>query len=161
MVVVVVVLDMDETLGVWRDDLFHVRPNVDLLLKMLRCMNADVILWSLGDDPYVKRVVNHYLPLVKASAFKVFARKEAKRAKDMYGYSKSGCHIRDMYEEDIFLVGVDDLADVNMDSAYDVKIQVEPYKKPDPTDTAVWDMCERIVKGVHATKDLSPYPASR
>lgn len=154
---IVVVLDMDETLGVWLDEIFHVRPNVDFMLKMLQCMNVDVILWSLGDDHYVKRVVNRYLPLVKTYAYKVFARKEAKRAHEMYGYSKSGCHIRDMYDEDIFLLGVDDLAESNMDSAYDIKIQVPPYKKPDPSDTVVWDVCERLVRGIHATKDHAPY----
>lgn len=42
---IVVVLDMDETLGVYLNDVFHVRPNVDFMIHMLRCMDADIILW--------------------------------------------------------------------------------------------------------------------
>lgn len=148
---IVAVLDMDETLGVSVGDVFHVRPHVDFMVSMLRCMGADVILWSMGEDDYVQRVVNRFLPLISKYAYKIFARAEAKRARKLYGYAKAGNHIRELYEEDIYLLGVDDQADANMDSAYDVKIRVQPYKKPDPSDSMVWYACDTIVKSISAT----------
>lgn len=150
---IVVVLDMDETLGVYLDDVFHVRPNVDFMIQMLRCMDADIILWSLGDDSYVQHVVNKYLPQVTAYAYKIFARTEAKKVHKRYGYSKAGSHIRDLYEENIFLLGVDDQVDVNMDSTYDVKIHIQPYENPDNSDSAIWNICEKIVRSVSFIKD--------
>lgn len=153
----VVVLDMDQTLGVcMEEDIFHVRPHVDFMIRMLRCMNVDIILWSLGDDTYVQRVVNAYLPLVASYAYKIFARTEAKRALKLYGYSKAGDHIRDLYEENIFLLGVDDQVTTNMDSSYDIKIHVQPYKRPDKSDSVIWQICEKIVKSISFSKDLSP-----
>ena len=142
----VVVLDMDETLGVFENDHFHVRPYVEFMLQMLKCMNVDIILWSLGDDDYVYQVVNSYLPLIKKFAYKIFARNEGKESVRLYGYAKSGQHIRDMYEEDIVLLGVDDQVFVNMDSAYDLKLPIKPYKKPDKMDRVIWCICEKIVK---------------
>lgn len=149
-------MDMDETLGVSTNHVFHTRPNVDFMIKMLQCMDVDVILWSLGDDEYVKRVVNRYLPTVASYAYKIFARSEAVRALEIYGYAKAGDHIRDLYEEEIFLLGVDDQVNANMDSAYDVRIPVRPYKKPDKSDTVIWQICEKIVTSVSATKDFVP-----
>lgn len=147
--VMVVVLDMDETLGVSVGEVFHVRPHVDFLVQMLRCMRVDVVLWSLGVDEYVQRVVNQYLPLIKRHAYKIFGRTQAKSACQEYGYWKAGSHIRDLYEEDIFLIGVDDCANKNMDAAaYDVTMQVQPYKKPDPSDTVIWQVCEQIVESI-------------
>lgn len=143
---IVVVLDMDETLGIFQNGYFHVRPNVDFMLKMLTCMNVDIILWSLGDDDYVHQVVNGYLPLIKKFAHKIFARTEGRESLQLYGYSKSGYHIRDMYEEDIVLLGVDDQVFTNMDTAYDFKFPIKPYKKPDKTDQVIWYVCEKLVE---------------
>lgn len=141
----VVVLDMDETLGVFQKDMFHVRPRVDFLIKMLRCMGVDIILWSLGDDDYVQRVVNSSLPLVALHAYKIFARSEAKVSHRLYGYAKAGEHIRQMYEEEICLIGVDDQVNANMNSNYDLRIRVKPYKKPDKKDRVLLNVCESIV----------------
>lgn len=151
---IVVVVDMDETLGVFVDDTFHVRPHVDFMIEMLRCMDADVVLWSLGDDDYVRGTVNKFLPSVKTHAYKIFARTEAKNAMKLYGFPKAGEHIREMYgdDEDVFLLGVDDRAHENMDSAYDIRIPVKPYKKPDKTDRAVIGVCEKLVKGIGSVK---------
>lgn len=153
---IVVVLDMDETLGFFQNDIFHVRPNVDFMIKMLRCMDIDIVLWSLGDDPYVQRVVNGFLPGITAYAYKIFARSEAKIAYQLYGYSKAGTHIRQMYNEDIFLVGVDDQVSTNMDSTYDVRIYAKPYKQPDKTDRILIHICEEIVKNISLVKELTP-----
>lgn len=153
---IVVVLDMDETLGFFQNDIFHVRPNVDFMIKMLRCMDIDIVLWSLGDDPYVQRVVNGFLPGITAYAYKIFARSEAKIAYQLYGYSKAGTHIRQMYIEDIFLVGVDDQVSTNMDSTYDVRIYAKPYKQPDKTDRILIHICEEIVKNISLVKELTP-----
>lgn len=147
---VVVVLDMDETLGVFQNDVFHVRPHVNFMLEMLLCMDVDIVLWSLGEDDYVRFVVNGYLPLVKAHAYKLFARTEAKVASRLYGASKSGYHIRTLYEEDIFLLGVDDQAKTNMDTAYDLPLAIPPYRKPDPNDRAILGMCEKLVRGIRS-----------
>ena len=143
---IVVVLDMDETLGVFQNDYFHVRPHVDFMIQMLKCMNVDIILWSLGDDDYVHQIVNGYLPSIKNFAYKIFARSEGVESLRLYGYSKSGHHIRDMYEEDIFLLGVDDQAFTNMDAAYDFTFPIKPFKKPDKTDQVVWYICEKLVQ---------------
>lgn len=154
---VVVVLDMDETLGVFEDEMFHVRPHAEFLIQMLRCMNVDMILWSLGDDAYVRHVVNHYLPLVAAHAYKIFARQECQASFREYGYSKSGHHIRTMYDEEIFLLGVDDQASTNMDCFYDIKIHVQSYKKPDKSDRCLLPVCEKIVRATSDTKERKDY----
>lgn len=153
---IVVVLDMDETLGVFEEDTFHVRPHVDFMIQMLRCMDVDIVLWSLGDDPYVHRIVNSFLPSITLYAYKIFARSEAKIAHQLYGYSKAGTHIRQMYEEDIFLMGVDDQVHTNMDSSYDVRIYAKPYRQPDKTDQILLHICEKIVENISLVKDLSP-----
>lgn len=149
---IVTVLDMDETLGVCLEDTFHVRPNVDFMIHMLRCMDSDIVLWSLGDDSYVQHVVNGYLPSVKEHAYKLFARTEAKVAYQRYGYSKAGEHIRDMYDQKIFLLGVDDQAHTNMNSAYDITIPIQPYRKPDRADRVLWHVCEKLVKAIGSVK---------
>lgn len=153
---IVVVLDMDETLGVYQNGVFHPRPKLDFMIKMLRAMGIEIILWSLGSDDYVRRVVNGFLPSVKLFAYKLFARKEAKISMRLYGFSKASERIRSMFSESIFLIGVDDKASENMDPAYDVRIHVPPYKKPEKKDTCLLDVCEKIVEDVSAVKDLVP-----
>lgn len=154
--IVVVVLDMDETLGVYQNNVFHPRPKLDIMIKMLRAMDIEIILWSLGDDDYVKRVVNGFLPSIYSFAHKIFARNEAKISMNLYGYSKASERIREMYEEPIFLIGVDDKVTENMDPSYDVRIHVTPYKKPENKDRVLLDVCEKIIEDVSSVKDLTP-----
>lgn len=152
---IVVVLDMDETLGVYQNDVFHPRPKLDFMIKMLRAMNIEIILWSLGDDSYVQRVVNGFLPSIYSFAYKIFARSESKVSMNLYGYSKASERIREMFTEPIFLIGVDDKVSENMDPAYDVRIHVTPYHKPDNKDRVLLDVCEKIVEGVGSVKDFT------
>lgn len=153
---IVAVLDMDETLGVYHNNVFHPRPKLDFMIKMMRAMDIEIILWSLGDDNYVKRVVNGFLPSIYKFAHKIFARSEAKISMDLYGYSKASERIREMYDEPIFLIGVDDKVTENMDHAYDIRIYVKPYDKPENKDRALLDVCEKIVEGVGSVKDFTP-----
>lgn len=154
--IIVVVLDMDETLGVYQDDVFHIRPKVDFMIKMLRNMNIDIILWSLGDDDYVRRVVNGFLPSIDMYAYKIFAREEAKNSKRLYKYYKASKHIRDLYNSPIYLIGVDDKVTINMDDGYDSKVYVRPYKQPEKKDRFLMEVCEKIVEDISLLKDLTP-----
>lgn len=149
---IVVVLDMDETLGVFEKDHFHVRPNVDFIIRMLHLMDVDIVLWSLGDDDYVKRIVNSFLPLIASYAYKIFARAESKVARELYGYPKAGEHIRELYDEEIYLIGVDDQVTANMNSAYDFRVYVRPYKKPDKKDKTLMYICEKLVNRISSIK---------
>lgn len=153
---IVAVLDMDETCGVYRDNVFHPRPKLDFMIKMMRAMDIEIILWSLGEDSYVHRVVNGFLPSIYKFAHKIFARSEAKVSMNLYGYSKASQRIREMYDERIFLIGVDDKVTENMDSEYDARIQVKPYDKPENKDRVLWDVCEKIVESVSSIKDFTP-----
>lgn len=145
---VVCVLDMDETLGSFDKETFHVRPRLQTLIDLLRLTRIDIVLWSLGGDEYVHRVVNGFLPEIARHAHKVFARRECDRSYERYQYYKASEHIRVMYDHCIFLIGVDDKVSQNMDSQYDLRISIRPYKKPDPTDRALLDVCEKIIQGV-------------
>lgn len=153
---IVVVLDMDETLGVYRNNVFYLRPKLDFMIKMLRAMNVEIILWSLGEDDYVRRVVNGFLPQIREFAYKIFARNEAKISMKLYGYSKASDRIRVMYEEPIYLIGVDDKVSENMDPAYDVRIHVPPYNKPENKDRCLLDVCENIVDEISKIKSFTP-----
>lgn len=149
---IVAVLDMDETLGVFQEDHFHVRPYVDFTIQMLHLMKVDIVLWSLGDDEYVRKTVNGFLPLIATYAYKIFARSEAKVAYELYGYPKAGEHIREMYSEEIYLIGVDDQVNANMNSAYDFKLYARPYKKPDKKDRTLMQISEKIVNHLNSIK---------
>lgn len=142
----VCVLDMDETLGVFHKNVFHVRPKLNVLINLLLLLNIDIVLWSLGEDDYVRRVVNGYLPDIAEHAFKIFARYEAGVAKDRYNFWKASEHIRIMYEQPIFLMAVDDRVKENMDASYDVRIHVRPYKVPNPSDRVLLKVCEEIIE---------------
>ncbi|GFT75891.1 FCP1 homology domain-containing protein [Nephila pilipes] len=98
----VCVLDMDETLGFSAGETFHVRPKFQCLINFLKVVEADIILWSLGSDDYVRRVAS--------------------------------THIRDMYQEPIFLMAVDDKVSENMDEQYDLRIYIPPYTKVNSCD---------------------------
>lgn len=153
---IVVVLDMDETLGVYQENVFQPRPKLDFFLKMLRAMDIDIILWSLGEDDYVRRVVEGFLPSVKKYTQINFARSECKLSKELYGYYKASQHIRQMYKDPVFLIGVDDKVTENMDSSYDVRIHVPPYRKPDGKDRQLLRVSEEIVDAISSVKDLTP-----
>lgn len=148
----VCVLDMDETLGVFHKNVFHVRPKLNVLLNLLQLLNVDIILWSLGDDEYVRRVVNGFLNDIADRAFKIFARNEAMVSKERYNFWKASEHIRVMYEEPIFLMAVDDRVRENMDSSYDVRIHVRPYKSPNPSDRALIKVCEEIIQSMSSMR---------
>jgi hypothetical protein len=158
----VCVLDMDETLGKMMRETFAVRPYVDLLVDFLRLCRFDIILWSLGTDEYVHRIVNGHLLSIKRYATKIFARKECNRSKQKYGYDKASEHVRVMYDrDDVFLMGVDDKVNENMDSGYDVRIYVSPYIKPNARDKVLLDVVEKIVTALVKFKDergLLPLP---
>lgn len=154
--IIVVVLDMDETLGVFSQNVFHPRPKLDFMVKMLRMINIDIILWSLGKDDYVRRVVNGYLPSIESHAYKIFAYSEARVSKRLYGYYKAAEHIRNMYPQPIFLIGVDDKASTNMNEAYDIRIHVPPYEQPEKNDRHLLDVCEKIVDDLSLIKELTP-----
>lgn len=143
---IVCVLDMDETLGVFYKNVFHVRPKIDILINLLRLQRVDIILWSLGDDNYVKRVVNGYLPQIAQYAYKIFARSEGYASKKLYNYTKAAEHIRDLYDESIFLMAVDDNVNRNMNSNYDVRIHIKPYNSPNPNDRAILNVVEKIIQ---------------
>lgn len=144
----VCVLDMDETLGVFKNDIFHVRPKIDVLINLLLLLNVDIILWSLGDDDYVKRVVNGFLPKIALYAYKLFARKESGASMTNYNYAKAGEHIRIMFENPIFLIGIDDQAKHNMNSTYDLTIYISPYNKINGNDREILKVCETLIQNL-------------
>lgn len=143
--VTVIVLDMDETLGRFDRNVFHRRPKLETFINFLRLMKCDIILWSLGKDEYVKRVVSGFLPEIRAYAYKIFAYKECIKSETRYGYYKASEHIRIMYDCDIYLIGVDDKVSENMDSRYDLRIQVKPYSSPNTKDVALGEVIEKLV----------------
>lgn len=150
---IVCVLDLDETLGYFDKNVFHVRPKVDFLVDFLRFSQIDFILWSLGSDSYVTRVVNGYLPEVAQYAYKMFGRSECSTSCELYNYKKCSEHIRIMYERDILLIGVDDKAMENMDNGYDMRIAVKPYEETDNQDRELFKVVEEITKfGLTHTK---------
>ncbi|GBO27131.1 hypothetical protein AVEN_212404-1 [Araneus ventricosus] len=146
--VTVCVLDMDETLGRYDRNAFHVRPKLETFINLLRLLKCDIILWSLGKDDYVRRVVSGHLPEIRDYAYKIFAYKECMNSEARYGFCKASEHIRIMYDCDIFLIGVDDKVSENMDSRYDLRIQVKPYTSPDSKDVVLLEVCEKIINAL-------------
>lgn len=144
----VCVLDMDETLGFSSGDTFHVRPKFHTLLNLLRLIRADIILWSMGTDDYVRRTVNGFLPELSTHAYKLFARTECYYSQSYYQYKKASSHIRNMYQQSIFLIAVDDMVNENMDDQYDLRIHVQPYDKVNSCDKELVFVCEKIVNGI-------------
>ncbi len=143
---IVCVLDMDETLGYYDGQQFVLRPKLDFFMKFLKMCHIDVVLWSMGDDDYVKAVVNSSLSSVADYAVKIFGHKECKRSYKLYDFHKASEHVRIMYPQEIFLIGVDDRASTNMDPSYDVRIAIKPYKKFNPSDRELMSVVEKIVE---------------
>lgn len=126
---IVCVLDLDETLGFYEEGkCFHKRPFLDVLFNFFKFSNIKCILWSYGDDAYVKLVMNSYIPDLKEVAYKVFGKSQCKMSKDRYDVLKCSEHIRKMFKNNIFLIGVDDRINEMMDNKYDLRICVEPYR---------------------------------
>ncbi|GBN19723.1 hypothetical protein AVEN_261800-1 [Araneus ventricosus] len=144
----VCVLDMDETLGFSTGDTFHVRPKFQTLLNLLRLIRADIVLWSMGSDEYVHRVVNGFLPELATRVYKLFARTECNYSETYYSYPKASRHIRDMYPHSIFLIAIDDTVSQNMDEQYDLRIHVQPYTKVDSCDKELVLVCDKIINGI-------------
>ncbi|GIY73874.1 FCP1 homology domain-containing protein [Caerostris extrusa] len=160
---IVCVLDMDETLGTYDRQTFHVRPKIQTLINLLRYIKSDIILWSLGRDEYVQRIVSGSLPDICKYAKKIFGHTQCHRAYERYNYYKASEHIRIMYDCDIFLMGVDDKVSQNMDSQYDLRIQIQPYKQPNSNDKAILEVCETIINSLMKAQDLrhEPLPVSK
>lgn len=140
----VCVLDMDETLGFFDNNIFHVRPNLNFLLQFLYLNNIKIILWSLGDDSYVERICNGFLPKIAKHADIIFARKECYVSDQKYNYYKASAHIRNLYREQIILIGVDDKVRQNMDDMYDLRIYVKPYQQINNNDIELVKVIETI-----------------
>lgn len=144
----VCVLDMDETLGFYGGNSFHVRPKFQTLIHFLKLIQADIILWSLGSDSYVKKVINGFLPELAKEAHKIFARSECQYSKGFYHYMKSSAHIRDMYSSPVFLIAVDDKVSDNMDEQYDLRIYIPPYSKVNSSDKELLIVVEKMINGI-------------
>lgn len=144
----VCVLDMDETLGYYAGTTFHVRPRFQTFVRFLKLIRADIILWSLGKDDYVIRVVNAFLPELAECAHKIFGRTECQYALQFYGFSKASAHIRDMYSSAIFLIAVDDRVSENMDEKYDLRIHIQPYTKVNSCDKELLQVIEKMINGI-------------
>ncbi|KAG8156213.1 hypothetical protein JTE90_011123 [Oedothorax gibbosus] len=146
----VCVLDLDETCGFYDGKVFHVRPLFKTFIHFLRLIRADIILWSLGTDEYVLRVINGFLPELQAHAVKIFARSEADYSKLYYQYYKASTHVRDLYaSQPIVLIAVDDNVSTNMDEqGYDLRIYIKPYAKVNSCDKELLKTMEAIVRGV-------------
>ena len=139
------VLDMDETLGFFDKYHFHVRPHLSVLIHFLRFCKIRTYIWSLGKDEYVTRMINIYMPEMKDFAFKIFARKESDKAFRLYGWKKPSQHIRDECDEDLILIGIDDLIEANMDDGYDLKLPVTPYNEVNTHDISFLKIMDEIM----------------
>lgn len=144
---------MDETLGFHEETTFHVRPHYKTLIDFLHLIRADIILWSLGTNDYVKRMVNGFLPELAVKAYKIFARSESEYGRQYYRCSKASDHIRDLYyPESIFLIAIDDHVAENMDDQYDLRIHVHPYTKVNSCDKELLKVIETLIKGITKLK---------
>jgi len=146
----VCVLDLDETCGFYDGKVFHVRPFFKTFIYFLKLIRADIILWSLGTDAYVLRVINGFLPELQAHAVKIFARSEADYSKLYYEHYKASAHVRDLYaSESVLLIAVDDNVSTNMDEhGYDLRFYVKPYTKVNSCDKELLKTIDAIVQGI-------------
>lgn len=147
-------MDMDETLGFYAGTTFHVRPKFTTLIHFLQLIEADIILWSLGSDTYVAKMVNGFLPELAKRAYKIFARSECHYSKEFYQFHKASAHIRDMYSCPIFLMAVDDKVGDNMDEQYDLRIYIPPYSKVNSADKELLLVVEKMIHGIAENQDV-------
>lgn len=156
---IVCVLDMDETLGFFDEKTFHVRPKYSVFIPFLRLLRCDIILWSLGGDEYVKRVVTGTLTDILKHAVDILSYSHCKQSLEDYNYYKAAEYVRHMYKDPIFLIGVDDKAKQNMGLDYDMLVSIPPYRKHNPHDRALLDTMEKIIQGVAANLPDRETPA--
>lgn len=149
---IVCVLDLDETLGFYDGKVFHVRPKFNTFLLFLKYIKAKIILWSLGSDDYVRRVIQGYLPELADNnkmVYKRFARSESYFSNYHYQKYKSSKHIRHLFKPyTIFLIAVDDKVGTNMDDEYDLRVHVKPYLKVNSCDKELSRAIETILNGM-------------
>lgn len=146
---IVCVIDLDETLGHFTaSNQFIVRPYAHLLLDFLIVLNADIILWSYGSDTYVEHVVNTYFDIFLKSEIKtrVYGRTVCEISKRKYGFTKHSQVVRKLYVDNINLIALDDRININMDSGYDLRIQVEPYNEKNTQDDELFLVLCKIIK---------------
>lgn len=124
-------VDLDETLGHFNlSNQFIIRPYAYVLLDFFIVANIDIILWSNGSDNYVESIINKHFDIFVNNKLKtrVYGRTVCNISKHRFGYIKCSKIIRNMYNENVLLIGLDDQININMDSGYDFRIHVEPYK---------------------------------
>lgn len=147
---IVCVLDLDETLGYYEDGIgFHARPFADLLFQFLKFSNIKFILWSYGDDSYVKLVINSFIIDLKNMAYKIWGRTQCKISKDRYEVVKCSEHVRKIFDGQVFLIGVDDRVNEMMDDNYNLRIKVEPYQTRNAKDIELVKVIEKIIKHIN------------
>lgn len=145
----VCVVDLDETLGHFNaSHQFLVRPFAYMLLDFLIVTNFEITLWSFGTDNYVEHVINTYFDIFANETFKtrVFGRSVCEISKRKYGSKKHSKIIRNLYNETIHLMAIDDQVNINMDSGYDFRIQVEPYTEKNMADKELLHVMDKIIQ---------------
>lgn len=144
----VCVIDLDETLGHFTGGHeFLVRPYAHLLLDFLAVVEIDLILWSYGSDQYVEHVINTCFDIFVHPDIRtrIFGRTVCETSKRRYGFTKHSQVIRKLYLDDIHLMGLDDRININMDTGYDFRVQVEPYDGKNKQDKELFEtMCKII-----------------
>lgn len=144
---IVCVLDLDETLGFYEDGVgFHKRPYADFLMHFLKFSGVKFMLWSYGDDAYVKLVINSFVLNLREFAFRVWGRTQCEKSKRLYSVVKCSEHIRkSLKNKNVFLIGIDDRVNEMMDNRYNLRIFVEPYKSQNSKDIELVAVMEKIV----------------
>ena len=143
---IICVLDLDETLGFYEEGIgFHKRPFSDFMFEFLQFSSIKFILWSYGDDAYVKLVMNSFITDLRNMAYKVFGKSQCKLSKYRYDVIKCSEHIRKLFKDDIFLIGIDDRVNEMMDNKYDLRINVEPYTCQNKKDIELVIVIQKII----------------
>jgi len=139
-----VILDLDNTLGVYNNNTFVVRPHATTLIKFLLNSDFKVILWSLGSAAYVTKIISEYFPILEEQAFKIWAKNECQLAKEYYGCCKSSEVVRSLFSKDVVLIAIDDLVYKNMDCHYDYRILIKPFANWNEKDSQLLQVIVKI-----------------
>lgn len=145
---IVCVIDLDETLGHFNaNNQFLVRPFAHFLLDFLIVANIDIVLWSYGSDFYVEHIINEYFNIFMKDSIRtrVYGRTACEISKHRFGYTKCSKVLRNIYK-DVILIAMDDQVNVNMDSGYDLRIHVEPYKEKNENDNELFQIACKIIE---------------
>ena len=147
---IVCVIDLDETLGHFTtNNQFIVRPYAQILLDFLTVLKADIILWSYGSDAYVEHVINTYFTdtfLREKIKTRIYGRTVCEISRRKYGFTKHSQVIRKLYIDNINLIALDDRININMDSGYDLRIQIEAYNEKNTQDEELFLTMCKIIK---------------